>query len=148
MNLPPLFWDPVMTSHESGAAALLAHSSFLARAQRHLHGFSVSLRSKRRRRFTLTTSLIAQDRLTAPKAALNASVNGHQLVFVASSPHRSVYAVDLAQSGRIVWRAHVPSDGFEWSPRHRLQLQETATGRQVVALSEVSSSSTRQSIDR
>lgn len=52
VDLPPLFWDPVMNSHQDSAASLLARSSFVLRAQRHFAALSVSSPNHERRELT------------------------------------------------------------------------------------------------
>lgn len=37
-----------------------------------------------------------------------------------------------------MWRSHIAAERYDWTLRHRLHMQEMATGRQVVALAEVS----------
>ncbi|ORY45435.1 hypothetical protein BCR35DRAFT_311094 [Leucosporidium creatinivorum] len=116
VDSPALYWDVAETVQHDSSSSLLADSSLPSRLRRHVNAIS--------RIFDQGV----QSKPTAPAS------NGRQLVFVASSAFRTIFALDLAQQGRIVWRACIDGRAGSWDPFQRLRMLDLDDGRPRVSI--------------
>nr|CRX79178.1 hypothetical protein [Leucosporidium scottii] len=125
IDSPALYWDVAETVQHDSSSSLLADSSFASRLRRHLHAVSRLLD-----RSTLLTSI-------------GLVPTSRQLAFVASSAYRTIFALDLAQQGRVVWRACLDAEAGRWDSSQRLRMSELDGGRPTVSLALVDDAESR-----
>nr|CRX79162.1 hypothetical protein [Leucosporidium scottii] len=144
IDSPALYWDVAETVQHDSSSSLLADSSFASRLRRHLHAVSVSL--FHRKDPTLANPFPPDQRLL-DRSTLSTSIGlvptSRQLAFVASSAYRTIFALDLAQQGRVVWRACLDAEAGRWDSSQRLRMSELDGGRPTVSIALVDDAESR-----
>jgi hypothetical protein len=144
IDSPALYWDVAETVQHDSSSSLLADSSFPSRLRRHLQAVSVSFFH---RKDPTPANPFPPDQRLLDRSTLSTSIGlvptSRQLAFVASSAYRTIFALDLAQQGRVVWRACLDAEAGRWDSSQRLRMSELDGGRPTVSIALVDDAEVR-----